>query len=233
MLGLLYNYRKGKRMKKVLLLLIFMCFGAFAWAEVAAGTFDGEEFCVFVPHGLKKGEKYPLIIGFSAGGKGKSVVNTWQSAAEKYKCIIIASNVVKNGMDVQKEIAKIKATVKEKLSKWFPIDENKILALGSSGGGMAAHIFSFFHSDFIKGVISNVGYIHEGTVKQKKVYPKNKVCVFLASPTDFNYKLMKEDRVFLESLGWACKWIEFAGGHTMAPEFERHEALSFVLENME
>ncbi len=220
-------------MKKIFLLLALLMPLTCVWAHESSGIFNERAYCIFVPQGLEAGELYPLILGFSAGGKGKRVVSNWKTAAEKYKCIIVASNVVRNGMDIQKEIEKIKIDVKERLAKQLPIDLNKVLALGSSGGGMAAHLYSFFHKNFIKGVITNVGYIHEGLLKQKSVYPRDKVCVFLASPTDFNYKLMIEDWRFLERQGWACKWIEFEGGHVMAPEEDRLEALRFVLENLE
>jgi predicted esterase len=29
---------------------------------------------------------------------------------------------------------------------------------------------------------------------------------------------MKKDKAFLESIGWKTGWMEFEGGHTVAPE---------------
>jgi predicted esterase len=98
---------------------------------------------------------------------------------------------------------------------------------------MAAHLFSFMQPQTVAGVITSVGYIHENSLKQKDSYPKGKICAFLTSPTDFNYKLMKEDAKFLKSLEWNTLWLEFEGGHRTAPEEIREEALEWMLEQPE
>ena len=143
------------------------------------------------------------------------------------------SNKVRNGIDIQAELSVIKNDLINKFSKEYPIDLKKVIAVGSSGGGMASHLFSFLHPDTVSAVITNVGYIHEGTLAQSKIYPQNKICVFLAGTTDYNYKLMKEDLAFLKKHGWTCEWIEFVGGHVMAPQEQRKEALKFVLGELE
>ncbi len=56
--------------------------------------------------------------------------------------------------------------------------------------------------------------------------------VFLASPTDFRYNEMKRDRGFLESHGWKTKWIEFTGGHTLAPYEIYEQAAQWLEKNL-
>ena len=197
--------------------------------NVYARDFDASDYAVYVPDSADDDKELPVIIGFSAGGSGNSVVNIWKDAAEKYKCIIIASNIVRNGIDIQNELKQIKQDLQNELKTKYPIDLKRVIAVGSSGGGMASHLFSFLHRDLIAGVISNVGYIHEGTIAQSNNYTRNKVCAFLAGSGDFNKPLMKEDLKFLQNHDWKCKWIEFEGGHHMAPEEYREEALEFVL----
>lgn len=198
-----------------------------------ARDFNAGDYAIYIPSGIDYDKANPVIMGFSAGGSGSSVVNIWKEAADKFNCIIIASNVVRNGMDIQSELKQIKKDLQNELSAQYPIDLKKVIAVGSSGGGMASHLFSFLHRDIIAGVISNVGYIHEGTIAQSKAYTRNKVCAFLAGSRDFNNALMKEDLKFLNEHGWKCKWIEFEGGHTMAPESDREDALEFVLTEIE
>ena len=53
----------------------------------------------------------------------------------------------------------------------------------------------------------------------------------LASPSDFRYQEMKRDRTFLEILGWKTKWIEFQGGHRIAPAASYDQAARWLIEN--
>jgi hypothetical protein len=39
---------------------------------------------------------------------------------------------------------------------------------------------------------------------------------------------MKRDRAFLEARGWVAKWIEFPGGHTIAPASAYEEAAAWL-----
>jgi predicted esterase len=136
-------------------------------------------------------------------------------------------------MNIPLYLKRIVKLINERIAPAYPISPKCIITVGTSGGGMAGHLFSFFHPDTVAGVISSVGYIHENSLKQKDIYPQNKICAFLTSPTDFNYKLMKEDKKFLDSLNWNTLWLEFEGGHRTAPENIREEALTWMLEQPE
>ena len=215
------------------LLLVFIIALISANSITFARDFDPQNYAVYLPTGIKSYVPRPVIMGFSPSGSGSDVINIWKEAAEECNCIIIASNKVRNGMDIKNELDFIKEDLTNHFAEEYPIDLSKVVAVGSSGGGMASHMFSFFHPETVAAVISNVGYIHEKTLSQSKIYPQNKICVFLAGTTDYNYKLMKEDLKFLEKHNWTCKWIEFVGGHVMAPQENRKEALKFVLEELE
>jgi hypothetical protein len=99
---------------------------------------------------------------------------------------------------------------------------------------MGAHAFAFLSPQLISAVVINTGMMHENYSQgaQKYMYPKGKLAVFLASPTDFRYGAMKKDRVFLEELGWKTQWIEFAGGHTFAPQAKYEEAALWLEEEL-
>ncbi|PKL43424.1 MAG: hypothetical protein CVV41_10215 [Candidatus Riflebacteria bacterium HGW-Riflebacteria-1] len=197
---------------------------------VTSGTFEENEYLIYVPEGLAAGERYPLIVGFSPSANAKDTVATWRGHADNHKCIILASKIIKNGMDIPNYLNRLRNLIHERVAVQYSIRPDRIIAVGTSGGGMASHLFSFFHPDTVAAVITSVGYIHENSLKHKDTYPRGKVCAFLTSPTDFNYKLMQEDRKFLKSLDWQIKWYEFEGGHRTAPEEIREEALTWVLE---
>lgn len=204
-----------------------------AAAPLASGTYEENEYLVYVPDGIDTDQKYPLIVAFSPGGDADGLVKTWGLHADQNKCLVMASKIVKNGMDIPLYLKRLRKLIWERVGEQFPVQTDRVIALGTSGGGMAAHLFSFFHPDTVGAVISSVGYIHENSLKHKDTYPQGKVCAFLTSPTDFNYKLMQEDKKFLTSLNWKLKWYEFEGGHRTAPEDVREEALKWVLQTLQ
>ncbi len=222
---------KHRFLSQIILVLIVALFSVNSIAF--AREFDPNNYSVYLPSGIKSYVPRPVIFGFSPSASGSDVINIWKEAADECNCVIIASNKVRNGMDIKNELGIIKEDLIKHFATEYPIDLNKIIAVGSSGGGMASHMFSFFYPETVAAVITNVGYIHEKTLAQSKIYPCNKICVFLAGTTDYNYKLMKEDIKFLQKHNWNCKWIEFVGGHVMAPQENRKEALKFVLEELE
>lgn len=216
----------------VFITLMLLC-SNMAFAEgVTPGTYEENEYLVYVPEGLEEGLKYPMIAAFSPSGDAQGMIKTWGPHADANRCIIMASKIIKNGMDIPMYLNRLRKLIWENVAAAYPIKPDCVIALGTSGGGMASHLFSFFHPDTVAAVISNVGYIHENSLKHKDTYPKKKVCAFLTSPTDFNYKLMKEDEKFLTSLEWTLKWYEFEGGHRTAPAELREESLAWVLANL-
>lgn len=202
-------------------------------ADYEPGLIEENEYFLYAPEGLEGGRFYPLIVAFSPGGNGRGLIKDWQGLADKHGCVLFASKIVKNGMNIPAYLKRIVKLIDERIASKYPIKTDCIIAVGTSGGGMASHLFSFFHPDTVAGVISSVGYIHENSLKQFDKYPYNKACVFLTSPTDFNYKLMKEDEKFLKKHDWNTLWIEFEGGHRTGPLELRDEALEWILAQSE
>lgn len=220
---------------KIVFLVIFLFFvlAATSWAgleNVSTKILDRPEYYFYAPEGIENLSACPLIVAMSPSGNAKQLINTWRGIAKENNCCLFASKVIKNGMDVPKYLQRIRTIINSELSSKYPIKKDCIIAVGVSGGGMAAHLFSFFFPDTVAAVISNVGYIHENSLKRKSEYPKGKVCVLLTGPKDFNYKLMKEDRKFLTSLGWTVRWTEFPGGHRQAPIKLLKESIEWILQ---
>ena len=170
-----------------------------------------------------------MVVGLSPGGDAQSVINAWKGTAEEYGWVIFASKIYKNGGDMDAMLSGIANKLNEVFIN-FPIDKSRVIATGLSGGGMGAHAFSFLYPRLITAVVVNTGIMHEYYIGQKYRYPREKIAVFLASPADFRYGEMKRDRDFLEGLGWQTKWIEFQGGHTMAPDSTYREAAAWLTE---
>jgi len=199
--------------------------------SVPAKTVDGATYILYIPSDLDSSKKYPLVIALSPDANAAGLIDFWKDIGETYKMMIIASKEYRNGQDMEPPIKSMANTVKSFFGT-YPIDEKRIIATGMSGGGMVSHAFSFLYPDLIRGIIVNTGMMHEEFAKEQASYPGGKIAVFLASPTDFRYNEMKRDRAFLEGLGWKTNWIEFEGGHVVAPVSVYHQAVRWIKDQM-
>ncbi|MEI8011578.1 MAG: hypothetical protein WCI27_03720, partial [Candidatus Omnitrophota bacterium] len=164
---------------------------------------DTPDYIVYIPDHLDYQSRHPLIIALSPSSNADAMINTWKENANKFQWIILASKKFHNGIPwpVEKSIfSKIKSDVKSgHLSRL--VDQKMILATGLSGGAWASYDYADAFPEFISGLVLNTGMMCEIYIKEFKenrsTFPKNKFAVFLASPTDFRYTEMQQDRDFL------------------------------------
>lgn len=175
---------------------------------------DAGAYLVYRPAGLPAGKRYPLVFALSPTGDAPSLISTWSAVADKHRWIVVASKEFKRGNKLSASFAHIEATLQE-VGRSFPIDHHRVIVAGFADGGMAAHAVAQFRPDRVRAIIVNTAMIQPSFLADD--YPLGKTAVFLASPTDFRFNDMKRDRDFLESRGWKTLWVEFAGGHGVAP----------------
>ncbi len=89
---------------------------------------------------------------------------------------------------------------------------------------MASYDLAELAPEQISALVINTGMMSPSLRELEAKYPKGKIVAYLASPTDFRYREMKADRIWMERLGWRTKWIEFQGGHQPAPDSAYEEA---------
>jgi predicted esterase len=205
--------------------LVITTLGA-ASEVLLSGSTQLADYSVYVPSGLQPDKKYPLVVLLSPSGDPNQLIERWKSIAERFKWILLASKKFHNGASPLGVFKDITTLVREDRLK-LPIDRKRIIASGYSGGAMGSHMFVYEQPDFISGVIANTGMIDKDYATYPN-YPRGKFVVFLSSPTDFRYRDMQGDRRFLEGLGWKTKWIEFKGGHVLAPSSAYDEAAEWV-----
>lgn len=190
---------------------------------------ENAEYIIYIPQGIDYHKQYPLCIALSPNADAHSMIALWSEIADQYQLIIFASKEFRNGLG-EGIIHKIVSSLEE-VSPNLPINDSQIVATGFSGGGMGAHGFSFLYPELIRAVIVNTGMMHSSYIVKKERYPTEKLAVFLSSPTDFRYDEMKRDREFLNRLNWQTKWIEFEGGHVIAPPSAYQEAVQWLRNN--
>lgn len=203
-----------------------------AAAQVMAGqTVETDEYLLFLPPELGMDFRRPLLVAFSPTADAAGMVTLWQAAARRHQCLILASKVVKNGLDVPPVLAHLNLLIPG-LTRRYPIDPRYVIATGVSGGAMTAHLMAFLFPKTVAAVIANIGLIHKSSARKVDRYPRDKVAVFLTGPQDYDYRAMGHDQKFLDRLGWRTLRLEFAGGHIPAPPEVLDAGLAWVLEQL-
>ncbi len=189
---------------------------------------DHQTYLVYLPDDLEAGKRYPLVFALSPGANAASMISAWVPAATKHHWIVAASKEFHNGVEFGVSFRQIEAELNDVESN-YAIDTTHVILTGLSGGGMGAHGFSKFYPSRVQAVVINTGMMDSTFMTDD--YPEWKTAVFLASPTDFRYTEMQRDRSFLEQHRWKTHWIEFEGGHRMAPDSVYELAADWLDEN--
>jgi hypothetical protein len=203
---------------------------------------ETSDYIVYMSGALDTNSKYPLVIAMSPSGDAMSMIREWKRVADKHRWILYASKRVRNGVPFDDLLAVLVPSI-QSLPSLYPVDQTRTIATGLSGGAMMAHFLAYHNPELVSAVVANTGMIYsdESATLQdmlrneqtsKIPYPKNKIAVFLASPRDFRYPYMKRDRLFLESLGWKTDWLEFEGGHTLAPDETVEKAADWLSQQL-
>jgi predicted esterase len=174
-------------------------------------------------------KKYWLLFALSPSGDAPSMILKWRKVADRHTWILAASKESKNGVPFVVGLGIIDSELRE-VKQRYPVDDGRVIFTGLSGGGMVSHAFAKFYPHLVSAVIINTGMMEQSFMTAD--YPDQKLAVFLASPTDFRYKEMHRDLAFLESHKWKTKWIEFPGGHRLAPEEVCEQAAQWLEENL-
>jgi predicted esterase len=188
-------------------------------------------YLLYVPEGLEKGKEHPLVLVLSPSADAWMSMATWRALANRHKWLICASKEFRNGQNLDVILPRLAALITDDILPNYPVNSNNIIAAGYSGGGIASQALAYKYPQLIRAVIVNSGMIHEYYLQDPQAYPRGKIAVYLASPTDYRYGKMKRDREFLKDLGWKVKWIEFFGGHRIAPGFAYRKAVEWLIEN--
>ncbi len=176
---------------------------------------------LYVPKTLSRTSKSPLLLVLSPTGDPRWHIQLLKPIAEKCRWILVGDDYFKNGVDMNLCLPHILQTIQNVQSR-YPIDSQKIYSCGLSGGAMGSYLLAQMRPDLIHGIIANTGMMpyvsdHPFDGSLPANFPRGKSVAMLASPTDFRYQAMIKNKATLESLGWKIKWIEFQGGHTLAP----------------
>ena len=114
--------------------------------HIAGDTLN--KYHILVPSELAKYEKVPMLLILDAHGDGKMAVEKFFHAVQYFPCVVIGSDLIENNfIGYEQAISEIITDTKAK----YPIDPNKILISGFSGGARMAYNYSLHHQ--VNGVL--------------------------------------------------------------------------------
>jgi len=190
-------------------------------------TKETDGYVVYVPPNVSAQSRVPLIVALSPSADAQSMVSALRLTADSLSVIIVASKVSRNDVSIQQLLPGYEEIMDESV-RALPVDGNRIIFAGFSGGGMAAYGAAYFYPERVRGVITNCGRLWPDA----SYMPEGKLAVLITSPTDFNYDAMRNDSASLQTIGWKTYWLEFEGGHALAPPEAYLNATGWMLQEM-
>lgn len=125
-----------------------------------------QSYALYLPSHYSRDRLWPVMYAFDPFARGKTAVDVYKDAAEKYGYIVIGSNNSKNG-PVATQLAAAQAVWLDSHRR-FAIDKDRIYTTGLSGGARVATSFALYcYTCGVTGVISvGAGYPILQGVKQ-------------------------------------------------------------------
>ena len=165
-----------------------------------------QHYSLYLPSNFTPLHRWPVILAYDAGGRGRRAVERYQDAAEKYGYIVAGSNNSRNGpWEISLNAAQ---AMTGDVDQRFPVDPKRVYTAGMSGGARVAMKLAL-DSNIIAGVFaSSAGFPDD--FRETVRFP-----IFGSAGTDdFNHQEMHTLDRDLKS---PHRVEIFDGGHTWLP----------------
>jgi len=169
---------------------------------VTAAADSSQSYALYLPSTYVATKPWPVILAFDPSARGRTPVERYQAAAERYGYIVVGSNTSRNGRN--NDIA-VTAMARDVLAR-FSIDQRRVYTAGMSGGARVA-LGTALASPGIAGVIASSAGYPDATPKRTLPF----VLFATAGTEDFNHLEMRR---LDEALTTPHRLAIFEGGHT-------------------
>ncbi|MBN2014504.1 MAG: hypothetical protein JW778_04935 [Candidatus Altiarchaeota archaeon] len=190
----------------------------------------GFSYELYLPWNYSSERQYPLVICFSPNGNGADFQDSVYPVTNEYGYVLVGSNDFRNDVDSSIFLPRIYGSLADIRSR-VNIDGNRIYACGFSGGGMASYVVSYFKPNYFQGLIVNSGSIH-GSLYNKEDLRRMGVrkVVLICGRGDgvVSCEHMENDERWLNASGIETYFIEFDGGHSIAPQDSYIKAIEWL-----
>jgi predicted esterase len=187
---------------------------------VACAADPKQTYALYIPTAFDPAKKWPVLLCFDPGARGKVPVERFQAAAEKFGWLVAGSNNSRNG-PWDANAAAINAMLTD-LNKHLPLESKRIYAAGLSGGARVACQIA-------------LGGLAQGVIACSAGFPGSEVpsrvpFAFFgtAGVTDFNYRELRRVARDLDDNRAVHRVVIFDGGHEWLPPALALEALEWL-----
>lgn len=191
--------------------------------SLAVSDTQGESFALYLPNSYQPEALSPIVFIFDPGGRGKSGVSPFVSAAEKYGHILVCSNNSRNGP--QKENFEIANRLTNHIFNNFNIADDQLYIAGFSGGSRLATTIAVLTNTFAGVIACGAGF--SSSIAQ---IPSDQNFAYAAiiGDSDFNYRELHRNKTYLNKIGFENTLFTFKGEHRWPPKEEILNAFNWL-----
>jgi predicted esterase len=182
-----------------------------------------QSYALYLPSNYTPTRQWPVLYAFDPLARGKTPVERFKQAAEKYGWILIGSNSSRNG-PMKLSLDAGKAMWKDTHER-FAIDERRTYVTGFSGGARVAIFLASYCNDCVAGVIAcGAGFPEE----VKPSASMHFLFFGTAGTDDFNFAEMKSLPDPLSKAGITHRIEVFPGRHEWPPANVATQAVEWL-----
>lgn len=185
-----------------------------------------QSYALYLPSNYSPNHPSPILYAFDPFAHGKTAIEVYQAAAEKYGYIVVGSNNSKNGpASIQSAAAQAMwVDTHRRLS----IDKNRVYTTGLSGGARAATFLALYcPTCAVAGVIAHgAGY----PTMDSRIPPVNDHFAYYVAigNLDFNFPEIMTLRRKKDDQGAPFKVKLYPGPHQWAPPAIAQDAIEWM-----
>src|SRR5947207_5902696 len=184
---------------------------------------SSQSYALYLPSNYTPDRKWPILYALDPGARGKTPVERFKEAAEKYGWILAGSNNSRNGP--WSRAADAWSAMTKDMQQRFSIDDDRVYATGMSGGARTALQIAQLCQDCLAGVIASGAGFPAGLAPSTSMH----FLFFGTTGTDdFNFSELKSLDVPLTKAGIIHRIEVFDGRHEWPPSSVATDAVEWM-----
>jgi predicted esterase len=178
-----------------------------------------QAYALYLPSGYTPDKRWPILYAFDPRAEGKTPVELFREAAERYGWIVVGSLNSQNGPSVNNSKDAPKAMWEDTHAR-FSIDDGRVYTTGFSGGARLASWIAYSCKGCVAGVIAcGAGFNTRMNINKSTPAAELPFVLFGTVGTDdFNFGELKNLDNLLSSIKIPHRITVFEGGHMWPPK---------------